>query len=384
MASEQGIAALFSMYNDDDDEEENEDSLDQSNPPPSNRNSSPRSPLLPDEPPSDHKTLNSPLPPNPSQIPSPLSAQSSPPLSPVPTFADRLRARKGALGIVDYGHDEMAVSPEHDEGERTLPGTDHMFREDMQKISSPVADNLEKSKSDVSMAVDTTGSDHEMPQIEQTGTSSAEAQNDDLLSRFFGPPVTTKCSEKIQNRIIKFLVLKSAGRCFNEEVRNKMDYRNPDFLQHAVRYQDIDQIGTCFSKEVFDPHGLDKSDFYDAIEADMRREQERKEQERKKSPKVDFVSGGIQPPAVPSTLKTTSSALPPAPSTGDATNRETRNKKSKWDKVEGDVKSSALTTGAAAVLSQSTVGGGYSGFAQQKRREAEEKKTNDKKSDKRS
>lgn len=114
MASEQGIAALFSMYNDDDEEEENEDSLDQSNPPPSNRNSSPRSPLLPDEPSSDHKTLNSPLPPNPSQIPSPLSAQSSPPLSPVPTFADRLRARKGALGIVDYGHDEMAVSPEHD------------------------------------------------------------------------------------------------------------------------------------------------------------------------------------------------------------------------------------------------------------------------------
>ncbi|XP_078151411.1 uncharacterized protein LOC144546737 isoform X2 [Carex rostrata] len=163
-----------------------------------------------------------------------------------------------------------------------------------------------------------------------------------------------------------------------------MDYRNPDFLQHAVRYQDIDQIGTCFSKEVFDPHGLDKSDFYDAIEADMRREQERKEQERKKSPKVDFVSGGIQPPAVPSILKTTSSALPPAPSTGDATNRETRNKKSKWDKVEGDVKSSVLPTGAVAVLSQSTFGVGYSSFAQQKRREAEEKKTNDKKSDKRS
>jgi hypothetical protein len=38
----------------------------------------------------------------------------------------------------------------------------------------------------------------------------------------------------------------------------------------------------------------------------MRREQERKEQERKKSPKVDFVSGGMQPPAVASILKTSS------------------------------------------------------------------------------
>lgn len=68
-----------------------------------------------------------------------------------------------------------------------------------------------------------------------------------------------------QDRIRKFHGYKSAGRCFNEEVRNKMDYRNPYFLQYAVRYQEIDQIGTCFSKEVFDPHGYDKSDFYDAI-----------------------------------------------------------------------------------------------------------------------
>ncbi|XP_075641289.1 uncharacterized protein LOC142612996 isoform X2 [Castanea sativa] len=27
-------------------------------------------------------------------------------------------------------------------------------------------------------------------------------------------------------------------------------------------YQDIDQIGSCFSKDVFDPHGYDKSDYY--------------------------------------------------------------------------------------------------------------------------
>jgi hypothetical protein len=30
-------------------------------------------------------------------------------------------------------------------------------------------------------------------------------------------------------------------------------------LQHAVRYQEIDQIGTCFSKDVFDPYGYDRS-----------------------------------------------------------------------------------------------------------------------------
>ena len=66
----------------------------------------------------------------------------------------------------------------------------------------------------------------------------------------------------MQKKIDKFLSLKKIGRSFNAEVRNRKDYRNPDFLLHAVRYQDIDQIGSCFSKDVFDPHGYDQSDYY--------------------------------------------------------------------------------------------------------------------------
>jgi hypothetical protein len=69
----------------------------------------------------------------------------------------------------------------------------------------------------------------------------------------------------LQQKINKFLAYKRAGKSFNAEVRNRKDYRNPDFLQHAVRYQEIDQIGTCFSKDVFDPYGYDKGDYYDEI-----------------------------------------------------------------------------------------------------------------------
>jgi hypothetical protein len=113
MASEpEGITALFSMYNDDDDEEEENELSDQPTRPPSYRKSSPRSPLQPDEP--YHKTLVSPRAPTPSQFRSPLSPRvPSPGVSPLPKFTNQSRGRKGALGIVDYGHDEMAVSPEH-------------------------------------------------------------------------------------------------------------------------------------------------------------------------------------------------------------------------------------------------------------------------------
>lgn len=69
----------------------------------------------------------------------------------------------------------------------------------------------------------------------------------------------------LQDKVRRFLNYKRAGKSFNAEVRNRKDYRNPDFLLHAVRYQGIDQVGSCFSKDVFDPHGYDPSDYYDGI-----------------------------------------------------------------------------------------------------------------------
>ncbi|KAF3971215.1 hypothetical protein CMV_005176 [Castanea mollissima] len=63
-------------------------------------------------------------------------------------------------------------------------------------------------------------------------------------------------------KINKFLDYKKCGKSFKTELRHRKDYGNPDFLVHTMTYQDIDQIGSCFSKDVFDPHRYDKSDSY--------------------------------------------------------------------------------------------------------------------------
>ncbi|XP_019055831.1 PREDICTED: SAP30-binding protein isoform X2 [Nelumbo nucifera] len=206
----------------------------------------------------------------------------------------------------------------------------------------------------------------------------------------------TTMSPEAEEKINRFLAYKRAGKSFNAEVRNRKDYRNPDFLLHAVRYQDIDQIGSCFSKDVFDPHGYDKSDYYDEIEADMKCGMERKEQERKKSQKVEFVAGGTQPGTVaaapkvnmiPGVSTIASSGLHSLPPASDAMTKDSRpNKKSKWDKVDGDRRPDPVSTAGthAALLSAANVGAGYTAFAQQKRREAEEKRSSERKLEKRS
>jgi hypothetical protein len=141
----EGIAALFSMYNDDDEEEEEADEPKRpstapssvaapdpdgvSSSPPSqaggegpNPSQAAPSPPLTEEA-AGRKTLASPhpspaLPPLPSRHSSSPFAVSSPsPLRPPSTAppADLPRPpRRGALAIVDYAHDEMAMSPEHE------------------------------------------------------------------------------------------------------------------------------------------------------------------------------------------------------------------------------------------------------------------------------
>ncbi|XP_051129048.1 uncharacterized protein LOC127249969 isoform X2 [Andrographis paniculata] len=321
------------------------------------------------------------------------------------------QSQKSRLTIVDYGHEEGAMTPEPEDGEVLVAGR-VTHGEDLQTSEG---ESLEKQSPGLvrmptpSTQATTPQSLEQIDQSELHATYHSEkepeyAESEDIvmvtveeqkdvdpLDKFLPPPPKAKCSEELQEKIVKFLtVKKTTGRSYNAEVRNRKEYRNPDFLLHAVTYQDIDQIGSCFSKDVFDPHGYDKSDFYDEIEADLRRDMERREQERKKTQKLDFTSGGMQPGNV---IPTSKISIPtPAQATSDVTARDGRqNKKSKWDKVDVDQSNplagqeNLSTAGAhAAILSAAKAGSGYSGFAQQRRKEAEDKRSSDKKLDRRS
>ncbi|KAE8673305.1 nucleobase-ascorbate transporter 2-like [Hibiscus syriacus] len=312
------------------------------------------------------------------------------------------RSRGGRLAIVDYGHDEAVMSPEPEEGE--LRSNDDLMigieqpnaNGDFQRITplTPQSSDLEPL---VPEALTNAVTESEGVEVEET----VSVDNVYPLDKFLPPPPKAKCSEELQRKIDKFLNLKLVGKSFNAEVRNRKDYRNPDFLLHAVRYQDIDQIGSCFSKDVFDPHGYDKSEYYDEIEADMKRERESKEQESKKNQNVDFVSGGSQPGSVLTAPKVNlptavvgAGGLPSAPTAVDNIVRDGRqNKKSKWDKVDSNRRNplpaggqhSLSAAGAhTVILSAANAGSGYTAFAQQKRRETEEKKSSEKRLDRRS
>ncbi|XP_010999754.1 PREDICTED: SAP30-binding protein-like isoform X2 [Populus euphratica] len=317
--------------------------------------------------------------------------------------------RGGTLAIVDYGHGEVAMSPEPEEvefeeklqsvngviQEKSSPGTAHFLSPSFQATPQSF-ENLGPSQLDE--INDTT---NESEAVNTEGANEVPAEGVNPFDKFLPPPPKEKCLEELQRKIDKFLALKKIGRSFNSEVCNKKDYRNPDFLLHAVRYQVIDEIGSCFRKDVFDPHGYDQSDYYLELEVGMRRERERKERESKRSTKVERVMGGIQPGVVVPPAKFsmpipvfTASGMRPSSNAADAAPLEVRqNKKSKWDKVDGDGRNlltggqdslAAAAAAQAALLSAANVGSGYTGFVQQKRREAEERRSGERKLERRS
>ncbi|XP_057862915.2 uncharacterized protein LOC131071204 isoform X1 [Cryptomeria japonica] len=369
-----------------------------------------------------------------------VAFEKNPSKSPSPAITSPVEAQrpsKGGLGIVDYAHDETAVSPEPEEGEivstgaavfgqepqagngdpteKTPPAMGQHLTPGKTSTSQPglLAEALAKPESDTQSLDSATTKEPEIEaSSEFNGLAKMELQqpDQDPLADFLPPPPTSKCSEELQNKINRYLMLKNAGRSFNEELRNSKGYRNPDFLQRAVKYQEIDQIGSCFRKDIFDPHGYDPSDYYDALALELKRELERREQEKKKSQRVDFVHG-VQPASVQPVPKpvvqvlggqkttagvmaaSTNVSLQTATSATDNTKIDNRNKKSKWDKVDGDRKNPlppgaqdamAAATAHAALLTSANAGAGYTAFAQQKRKEAEEKRSHERRVERRS
>ncbi|XP_074302426.1 uncharacterized protein LOC141633983 [Silene latifolia] len=124
--------------------------------------------------------------------------------------------------IVDYGDDDIAMSPD----------PESMREVEQRTVIGNVVDSPQLSAhADVDDV-----SDEDRKDI------------DPLLDAFLPPPPQDKCLDELQQKINKFLAYKRQGKSFNVEVRNRKNYRNPDFLRHAVSYLDIDEIGLRLHK----------------------------------------------------------------------------------------------------------------------------------------
>ncbi|KAL4529918.1 hypothetical protein Ndes2526B_g04686 [Nannochloris sp. 'desiccata'] len=97
---------------------------------------------------------------------------------------------------------------------------------------------------------------------------------------------------EVQARIARWLELQRDGRRLTDTLRSSRDYRNPEFFKKMVEYWEIDEYGTAFAPELFNPGSLPVEDSIEALKKELTIEDERKKARRiAGTTKIEFTQG---------------------------------------------------------------------------------------------
>ncbi|KAB7507324.1 SAP30-binding protein [Armadillidium nasatum] len=106
-----------------------------------------------------------------------------------------------------------------------------------------------------------------------------------------------KCSAQLQDKVTHFINrIKDGNMDWNRKIQNTKDFRNPSIYEKLIDHLGLDEMGSNYPLEMFDPHCWGKESYYDEISRVQKEEMDRREKERKEKTKVDIISGTKKPP----------------------------------------------------------------------------------------
>ncbi|KAJ9505079.1 hypothetical protein QJQ45_012842 [Haematococcus lacustris] len=123
--------------------------------------------------------------------------------------------------------------------------------------------------------------------MQQAAGAKGAAMSDPLLLL---PPELQQapvgvCSEEV---VAKLEAIKATSkrqqRSFIESLRTHRAYSNPDLLQQLVKSYNLQEAGTAFPPDLFDPTSLPKEDYKDKLSQQLDRDQERRRAARAAAP----------------------------------------------------------------------------------------------------
>ncbi|XP_063816677.1 SAP30-binding protein isoform X2 [Pseudophryne corroboree] len=153
------------------------------------------------------------------------------------------------------------------------------------------------------------------------------------------PEPPGRCSNHLQEKIHRLYEKKlKEGTDMNQIIQKKKEFRNPSIYEKLIQFCSIDELGTNYPKDMFDPHGWPEDSYYEALAKAQKIEMDKLEKAKKERTKIEFVTGtkkGTTTSAPTGTTSTTTTA------TADAQKR-----KSKWDSAIPIAQPTILTTTA--------------------------------------
>lgn len=123
--------------------------------------------------------------------------------------------------------------------------------------------------------------------------TAQQGQGPGALPPELAQPPPGECDPDVQARVARWLQLQARGRLLTTELRSSRDYRNPQFFRKMVEYWEIDEHGTAFAPDVFDPTAFAAEDGREALKSQLEATEERRRAARAAGTgRVEFVKAG--------------------------------------------------------------------------------------------
>ncbi|XP_067573140.1 SAP30-binding protein isoform X3 [Pseudorca crassidens] len=96
------------------------------------------------------------------------------------------------------------------------------------------------------------------------------------------PEPPGRCSNHLQDKIQKLYERKiKEGMDMNYIIQRKKEFRNPSIYEKLIQFCAIDELGTNYPKDMFDPHGWSEDSYYEALDRVCDGHQERDHDQRR-------------------------------------------------------------------------------------------------------
>lgn len=176
------------------------------------------------------------------------------------------------LGLVAYESDENEIDGVKEEPS-PVKSSPFLMKENSDDLSStensgdgniePIAETSEEKSTTVEDTVEITRKDDE------TATNTPEAKKIKSTLKFFQqipPASTTPPDTETLETINRYLEAKSLHEFdLSENIKSNKEFGNPYILTKVVKHYAIDEIGSNYPKELYDPHKYTSEDFEENI-----------------------------------------------------------------------------------------------------------------------
>ncbi|XP_014481937.1 PREDICTED: SAP30-binding protein isoform X2 [Dinoponera quadriceps] len=147
------------------------------------------------------------------------------------------------------------------------------------------------------------------------------------------PEPAVPCPPELQEKIaILCRKMESGGLDMNLLIQQRKDFRNPSIYEKLIQFCSINELGTNYPPDRFDPFKWGKDSYYEELAKVQKAEMDKLDKARKEKTKIEIVSG---------------TAKRPNSSSGGAED-DAKKRKSKWDQVATGGSAAAAAVAAAA------------------------------------